>query len=257
MDRSFLSKPEVIAASRQFVCVRLATYEDESENKFLKTFNVGRGGEVENSVFCILGPDGKQRLCRAARGISQVFADCDQMAAAMDKIATTIKPKSAPKTLPLAANVRLAIDIASSDNQPLVIVVAKDAKQREALESKLAAIAWSPTFVGRAIYVSANSTAELVGVNGVTLDAGIALVQTDKFGLKANMLKQIPATASDDKLAESLRLGMLSFEAQAKTFRSHVQEGHKQGIFWETKLPVTDVQEKSARERGRQKVPPQ
>lgn len=257
MDRSFLSKPEIIAASRQFVCVRLATYEDEGENKFLKTFNVGRGGEVENSVFCILGPDGKQRLCRAARGISQVFADCDQMAAAMDKIATTIKPKAAPVALPLAASVRLAIDIASADNQPLVIVVAKDAKQREALENKLAAIAWSPTFVGRAIYVSANNTDELVGVNGVTLDSGIVVVQADKFGMKADMLKQIPATASDEKLSESLRLGMLSFEAQAKTFRSHVQEGHKQGIFWETKLPVTDIQEKSARERGQQKVPPQ
>lgn len=257
MDRSFLSKPEVIAASRQFVCVRLATYEDEDENKFLKTFNVGRGGEVENSVFCILGPDGKQRLCRAARGIGQVFSDSNQMAAAMDKIATTIKPKVEPKSLPLTANVRLAIDIASSDNQPLVIVVAKDTKQRESLEAKLAAVAWSQPFIGRAIYASTSHPDELVGVNGVTLDSGIVMVQADQFGLKANMLKQIPASASDDKLTESLRLGMLSFESQAKTFRSHVQEGHKQGIFWETKLPVTDIQEKSARERGRQKAPPQ
>ena len=257
MDRSFLSKPEVIAASRQFVCVRLATYEDESENKFLKTFNVGRSGEVENSVFCILGPDGQKRLIRAARGISQVYPDANQMAVAMDKIAATIQPKAEPKSLPLAANVRLAIDIASADNQPLVIVVAKDAKQREALQSKLAAIVWSPSFVGRAIYVSANNANELVGVNGVTLDAGIVIVQADKFGLKANMLKQIPVSASDDKITESLRLGMLSFESQAKTFRSHVQEGQKKGIFWETKLPVTDIQEKSARERGRQKAAPE
>lgn len=32
-----MSQPEVIAASRDFVCVRISTYEDEQEGKFTST----------------------------------------------------------------------------------------------------------------------------------------------------------------------------------------------------------------------------
>ena len=65
MDRSFLSKPEVIAASRAFVCVRLTTYEDKEEGEFLTTFRVTCSGELENTVFTILSSDGKKQLARA------------------------------------------------------------------------------------------------------------------------------------------------------------------------------------------------
>ena len=40
MDKSFLSQSEVIAASRKFVCIRLATYENAEEAKFLKSISV-------------------------------------------------------------------------------------------------------------------------------------------------------------------------------------------------------------------------
>ena len=36
MDRSFLADQDVIAASRKFVCIRLATYENADENEVLK-----------------------------------------------------------------------------------------------------------------------------------------------------------------------------------------------------------------------------
>ena len=42
MDRSFLSRPEVIAASEAFVCVRLTSYENADEMAFLKDMFVGR-----------------------------------------------------------------------------------------------------------------------------------------------------------------------------------------------------------------------
>ena len=42
MDRSYLSQPEVVAASRDFVCVRLMTYESRVEGDFLTAFNVTR-----------------------------------------------------------------------------------------------------------------------------------------------------------------------------------------------------------------------
>src|SRR5579884_168073 len=138
MDRSFLSRPEVIAASRKFVCVRLATYENKEEGEFLKSFHVTRSGELENTVFALLAPDGKQRLARASRSARQTFGDAGRMAEALDRIARQYpgKPAEGAPPLPAVANVRLAVDVASCDGLPLVVVFAPDEKQRRSLEER-------------------------------------------------------------------------------------------------------------------------
>ena len=38
MDRSYLSDPDVVSASRDFVCVRLVTFEDAEEMALLALF---------------------------------------------------------------------------------------------------------------------------------------------------------------------------------------------------------------------------
>ncbi|MEI6236045.1 MAG: hypothetical protein WCT04_23565, partial [Planctomycetota bacterium] len=70
MDGSYLFQPEVIAASRQFVCVRLVTYEDKDEALFLKSIGRTRSGELENSSFGMLAPDGKTKVLFGGRGQS-------------------------------------------------------------------------------------------------------------------------------------------------------------------------------------------
>jgi hypothetical protein len=255
MDRSFLSRDDVIAASRQFVCVRLATYEDREEGAFLKSFNVTRSGELENTVFCILSPDGKKKLIRAARGTRQVFAGAAQMAETMNRIAEDHKPKAAPAAVPLVANVRLALDVAASDNQPLVVLVAKDAASRQALEGRIAGLAWSKEFIGRFVYASTVNAKDLSAVEGIDPAAGLIVVQPDKFGQKGKVLKQLPADAPEARFVETLRSATVSFEKQEKTFQNHVREGQRQGVFWETQIPVTDPMEKNARERGRRQSP--
>ena len=67
MDRSLWSDPLVIDASRKFVCVRLATYEDAVEGKLLEGIYRGRSGQLENTVFVMLAPDGKTRLSASGR----------------------------------------------------------------------------------------------------------------------------------------------------------------------------------------------
>jgi hypothetical protein len=144
MDRSFLSRPDVIAASRSFVCVRLATYENKEEGAFLKAFHVTRSGDLENTVFTILSPDGKRQLARASRSADHTFADAAAMAGTMRRIAAAYTARNAggpPPTLPKVANVRLAVDIAACDNQPLVLVFGQDAAAREGVEERLAALA--------------------------------------------------------------------------------------------------------------------
>src|SRR5947209_3773331 len=87
MDRSFLSQPEVITASRRFVCIRLATYENAEEGSLLKSLVRTRSGELENSVFAILAPDGQRRLIRAARSPKDAYRVAAQMGAGMNRIA--------------------------------------------------------------------------------------------------------------------------------------------------------------------------
>ncbi|MEK6235691.1 MAG: hypothetical protein N2C14_13360, partial [Planctomycetales bacterium] len=80
MDRSLLSDEQVVQASRDFVCIRAATYEDKAEAEFLKATFVGRpGGELRNFGYCVLSPDGKRQLRRSNRGPNFVYADSKEM----------------------------------------------------------------------------------------------------------------------------------------------------------------------------------
>ena len=253
MDRSFLSKINVIAGSREFICIRPATYEDSEEGKFLKAFNAGRGGDLENSVFCILSPDGKEKLVRAGRSMDRTYATPEAMAEGMKALAAKYRPKALPAALPKVPNVRLALDVASADNQPLVLIYAKDLASLAKLEEVVAQLAWRPEFIGRCTFVATVEASDAKAVAGWKTETSIAVVQPDKFGIQGKLLKQSAGELTPDKLAEALRQGLASFERGDKTFMNHVREGQKQGIFWETVIPVSDKEEAQARERGRSK----
>lgn len=250
MDRSFLSRPEVVKASRKFVCVRLTTYEDKDEAKFLKAFDVTRSGEVENTVFTILSPDGKKRLTGAGRSARMVFDDAAEMAGTMNKLAARYTKVKDENTLPLVGTVRLAVNVASCDNQPLVVLVGKDAKSLAALEKSVSTLAWGKEFVGRFVYASTTDVKTLSAITGVKAGSSILVVQPDQYGQKGKVLAQT-SEASAENMTKALRDALKTFKATSKTFRSHVRAGHEAGVFWETAIPVTDPMEKRARERGK------
>ena len=77
MDGSFLSDDQVVVASREYVCIRLATYEDEREAEFLRRVFTGRSAALENTVFAILSADGTKPLVRSGRGPFFAFEDAD------------------------------------------------------------------------------------------------------------------------------------------------------------------------------------
>ena len=255
MDRSFLSRPEVIAASREFVCVRLATYEDPVEAKFVQWLVRTGSSELENTAFCLLAPDGKKKLSRAARGTEQVYADAAAMAADMRRVVGQYSPKAALTSLPLMANPRLALDVAAADGLPLVVIVGKDTGTRQRSHDRLAKLAWTQEFLGRFVYAEA-FVKDVLGVPGITVDSGVVVIAPDKFGQKGSVLRQVDASATVDALAEAMRTAMAEYQAPAKTFQTHVREGQRQGVFWETRVPVTDPMENAARQRGRRVAQP-
>lgn len=259
MDRSFLSRSEVIAASRRFVCVRLTTYEDRVEGEFLKSFAVTRSGELENSVFAILASDGKRQLARASRSMRHNFEDAHEMAEAMQRIARAHPGKESasqtPPELPRVPNVRLAVNVAACDNQPLVLLFGKDAETRRQLEERLRPLAWSEPFAGRFVYAAASSVKELARIKGAKPEAGVLIVQPDRFGLAGVVLKQVAADATPQELRKCLHEGAALHQREAGSFPSHVRAGQQKGVFWETVIPVTDPMEQRARARGRERGP--
>jgi hypothetical protein len=253
MDGSFLSQPKVVAAARQFVCVRLTTYENAAEAAFLKSICPTGSGELENTVFTILSPDGNRQLARASRSAREVFGDADRMAETMNRVATWYRPRPTAAEgladLPTVANVRLAINVAACDNQPLVVLFDKNAANRHELADKLKLLAWSDEFRGRFVYAGASSDNDLSAIDDAQGDAGILVVQPDRFGLTGTTLARAPQAGSVEVLARCLRDGLVKHRPQKETYRSHVREGKEAGAFWETVVPVTDPMERQARQR--------
>lgn len=250
MDRSFLSRSAVIDASRAYVCVRLATYEDQKEADFLEGLVKTRSGELENSSFAILDSDGKRKLTTSGRGPRRLYADADALANDLTRLARPFAAKAVPSSLPVVANVRLAIDIAAADNRPLAILVG-EGPTREALLGKVAPLAWDKDFIGRFAFVLADSDKDLVRVSGAKPKAGLLVVEPDQFGLAGKVLAQASAEATPAEIRAALRKGVESFARKPVADRSHIRQGREANIFWNTPIPVTDPEEARARRRGR------
>ncbi|MGL4554748.1 MAG: thioredoxin family protein [Gemmataceae bacterium] len=236
MDRSFLSRAEVIDASRAFVCVRLTTYENAGEMSFLRGMYVGGSGEVENTTFTVLSPDGKRELVRPSRGPDHAFRDAADMAARLRRIAAGYGKTKEPAALPLVSDVRLGLNVASADGLPLVALVG-DVK-----DDAVAKLAWSDAWRGRFVYVKA---AKLDGVSGVKVTSGLVILGPDRYGRSGTALAQGDAADAERLYAEALR----AWTPGAKSFSGHVRDGRREGVFWETKTPVTDPMEARARRR--------
>jgi hypothetical protein len=255
MDRSFLSQPEVIRAAGSFVCIRLTTYEDRDEANVLKSIFVGRSRDVENTTFAILAPDGKEQLVRPGRSPDWEFRDAKNMAEGMTRIARKYdgKKTAGEPELPALGDVRLALDVAACENLPLVCLCAQQEDQLRQLEGRVRKLAWSDEFQGRAIFATAKDKEQLKAIEGS--GAGLLVIQPDRYGVKGKVIAQNTVDASPNDLARTLRAGIDLHRPVERTFQEHVRAGRREGIFWETKIPVTDPMERRARE-GKSMPPP-
>ncbi|MFC4990795.1 hypothetical protein [Rubritalea tangerina] len=64
------AKKAFIELSRNFVCVRLETYESEANQEMVRKH---LNGKLANTAFVILSPDGERALCRGSRSPSMSF----------------------------------------------------------------------------------------------------------------------------------------------------------------------------------------
>lgn len=241
MDRSFLSHEDVIAASRDFVCIRCATYEDEEEAKFLRWIFTGRSGDLENTVFCILSPDASKKLIRGNRGPMQ-FRGPQQMAAQMKEIAADYPGDHNVAALPQVKNVRLGINVAACDSLPAVVILGENDQQLAQLKETLAPVAWDKDLLGMYIYCQSSDADERSILTSLKGSAGFAIVKPDDFGQEAEVIAEIGPGASAAELKDALLKAARKFKRPNKSHHQHVRSGRRDGVEWETEIPVTDAQ---------------
>ncbi len=228
MDRSFLSRPEVVQASRKFICIRLATYESFEEAQMLRGIFLGGSGQVENTTFALLSPDGRTPLVYSGRSPDFAFVSSQQMAATMVRISERYQGRASGE-LPAVVNLRLAVNVAACDGLPVLALTSPDAKQLRNWQSRLAAVAWDPALLGKAIYCLDQRA---------TPKPGLLVLAPGKFGLDSQPLGWLDPDSAN--LAAELQRLLSSYRAADKNARDHILEGNQRGVYWQTQIPVTD-----------------
>ncbi len=252
MDRSYLSNAEVIKASRKFVCVRLATYEDADEMKFMASIYDYRT-PTKNSLFAILDPSAKRHLVTPGRSMKTTFTDGAAMAKEMRKISAQYS-KAAPMRaaklgMPYLKSVHVALNVASCDSQRIAIVYAPKKEDRVQLEKLMLPLVWSKTLTGALLYVMSSDVQELDAIRGATKTAGVLVVEPDKFGTAARQVAFIKLGASPANALKMLTLVADGNEMGSKDSQTHMDWGVLMGLKWEH--PVKDKGVEESDRRGR------
>lgn len=254
MDRSFLSDQAVVAASREFVCVRLATYEDEVEAKLLAGLYTGRTGALENSVFAILDWTGTEKLTRAGRSPRFAFRDAAAMARGMRRIAEQqagdAQVSSEQLGVPMIKDVRLAMNVAACDARQLVIAKANTDAQAKELDRQLEGLAWSQGVIGEFAYARSRDASELDSIEGIGDEPGLYVVRPNEFGTAGESVASIELGAKQEDALKTLRECAEANPLGSKDAREIIRKGTRAGVDWKTAVPVTDPHGPRTQERG-------
>jgi len=245
MDRSFLSDTQLIKASRNFVCIRTATYEDKQEAKFLKwAFLRNPNDNLRNFGFCILSSDGKQKIRRSFRGPNYLYPSSAAMTADLQRIARDYAPRTtsnSPHTrIPQMKSVRLAVNVASCDGLPCVIVAARDKQELGGLHKQLTDVIWGEDLAGKFIYASTTKASDLDLVPGAKAKSGFLVIKPDTYGTRGRLLETIPTGTAGPELKQRLLKVANTFARQSKAHGLHVRNGRRSGTTWQTEVPVPD-----------------
>ena len=242
------------AANKGWICVRLATYESEQEATLLKSFFVGRGGELENTTTVLVAPDGKTPLSAAGRGPSWLIdgvprgPDVELPADAPFKLANVLQQQAkpfadstAPTSLPVAADFRRALNIASCDRVPLVVLFsAGDEELAMIMQQRVAKLAWEERFIGQLQYVVVNDREELSEISDVPEKPSILIIEPGQFGIDGNTIEECNATATVRVIRSMFTRSLREIDIAVKDRNPHVFEGRRQGIKWESEIPVAN-----------------
>ena len=263
IDDGWLTHNDIIEVAQKFVCIRLTSYESQSEAAFIEKL---RGNPV-NTAFAILTPQGEPALKvqGLGRGPSELFSDTADMVKQMNEVAEKYVATDVAQTpmLPVTLNAKLGLAVASADLQPLVLVVASDAAARAALEAKVAKLAWSKDCQGFFTYANAANTKSLVLTSAINTGAGnsvamnkdgVFIIEPDMFGASGKIVAQISASDVDTQLSSAMKSARTNHVRMEKSRDQLKRMALAQGIYFETGIPVSGKREAEDRAKYKQQL---
>ena len=139
------SDPDVIKASRKFICVRIESYESQENQKIVRSH---LGGRFENTAFCVIAPDGEERLTRSGRGPQHISRDFEDIAAIADRYKS--RGDILDSRIPDFNSFALALNVSSADQKILLLIEGNETEMATA-GKRFRSIVWNKNVMGRFI----------------------------------------------------------------------------------------------------------
>ena len=220
----------MIKASRDFVCIRIDSYESEEAQKIVRSHLNGR---FENTAFCILSPDGKERLTRSGRGPGQVFRG--NLASSLNTISKKYRSRDKGAAVPDFPTFKLSLNVSSADQRLLLLVTGND-KELKTTRKHLQPFAEHPDIIGRFHYDFENDEKTWSKVLSKSKSGSrIMIVAADAFGQKGEVIKNFPLNVKLSDLKDALLKANESYAKNTtkKNYGNHIQKGRRNGVTWE------------------------
>ena len=246
------SNPTFIAATRQFVCVRLETYESAENEKIIRKLLDGR---FANTAFCLLAPDGETELSRPGRSPSSLFgrrgggfagSEEEEVTATIAKLRLVakkyeVKAESSKAVLQDFSTFRQALNVASGD-QRLLLLTVSDSNGESKLTPVLKKVLNDPGVVGRFHHDFANLKTDSEwseAVTDVSEKTGYFIIRPGSFGLDGEVMAQLPLTTNAETLKKVLLKENLVYakDEKRKVYGDHVKEGRRDSVYFENEIP--------------------
>ncbi len=220
------SDPKVIAITRQFVCIRIESYESEENQKIVRSH---LGGRFENTAFCILAPDGEKRLTRSGRSPHQVSRNFEDFTTFAEDYSP--RGKLLDSRVPDFNSFALALNVSSADQQVLVVIAGPEGDIAEA-GKRMRAIAWSDEMIGRFQYDFETDLRILEKpLAQKKAKPGIYVIKPDTFGLDGEVMAVLPLESKLPDIKSAMVQGNKQFArtTKKKVYSTHVADGRKEG----------------------------
>ena len=198
-------------------------------------------GDLRNFGYALASPGFETILERSNRGPNFTYGSAEEMAAKLNSISIDFPSKESENSLPgvpKMKDVRLAMNVASCDGLPCLVVYGKDETEVTRLLKKMSVVAWDEEIAGKFIYASTSEQSDLEKIGGVDSSSGYLVVQPDPYGLEGEVTTTIAEPASADALKSDLLAAVESYERVAKTHGQHVRFGRQNGVTWDTEVEV-------------------
>ncbi len=216
--------------------MRIDSYETKEHQAYVRTFLDGR---FENSVFCLLAPNGQDWLTRAGRGPEMVLGHRSSVIQMKTVAAKYPNRKDGSQAIVQDFHsVRQALNVASSDQRVLVVVHGSGDLTNE-LRTSLRPVTNDQRIVGRFHFDFDETTDWHKQIKGLKAEPSIVVIRPGEFGMDGTVMTQLPLGTNNSEIINALLTANSEFArtTKKKVYSSHVSRGTKLGIYFDSVVP--------------------